>query len=124
MFIASVGSEHQASVKVEHKPSDMIRAERALKTHSRLPHTVTRLPQGTEVDLIVVSSLMMRDPLKELVSLNLDAPGREHSRDYYLQEMEKFMKECEKPGGEVVFICSTLCNSTLLHCSYLVMYVV
>ena len=104
MLIASVGSEHPASVKVEHKPNDMIRAQRALKTHGRLPHTVTRLPQGTEVDLVIVSSVMMRDPRKELVSLNLDLPGRERSRDYYLQEMEKLMKECEKPGGEVVFI--------------------
>ena len=112
MFIASVGSEHPASVKVEHKPSDVIRAQHALKTYDRLPHTLTRLPQGTEVDLIVASSVMMHDPLKELVSLNLDLPGRERSRDYYLQEMEKFMKKCGKPGGEMVFFCS---NSTQLH---------
>ena len=102
MFIASVGSEHPASVKVQHKPSDTIRAQRALKTHGRLPHTVTRLPQGTEVDLIVVSSIMKRNPRTELVSLNLDLPGRERSRDYYLQEIEKIMRECDKPGGEVV----------------------
>ena len=106
MFIASVGSEDPDCVKVEQKTSDMIRAQRALKTHGRLPHTVTRLPQGTEVDLIVVSSLMQRDSRKELVSLNLDLPGRERSRGYYLQEMENLMKECKKPGGEVVFICT------------------
>ena len=104
MFIASVGSEHPAGVKVEHKLSDMIRAQCTLKTHGRLPHTVTRLPQGTEVDLIVVSSHMRHYPKWELVSLNLDLPGRERSRDYYLQEMEKFMKECKKTGGEVFFI--------------------
>ena len=123
MFIASVGSEHPAGVKVEHKPSDTIRAQRALKTHSRLPHTVTRLPQGTEVDLIVVSSIMRRDPRKELVSLNLDLPGRERSRDYYLQEMEKLMKECEKPGGEVFFICILKHTATLASFSIGTVYV-
>ena len=102
MFIASVGSEHPASVKVQYKPSDTIRAQRALKIRGRLPHTVTRLPQGTEVDLIVVSNMMNQHPRLELVSLNLDLPGRERSRDYYLQEMEKIMRECDKPGGEVV----------------------
>ena len=123
MFIASVGSEHPAGVKVEHKPSDTIRAQRALKTHIRLPHTVTRLPQGTEVDLIVVSSIMRCHPRHELVSLNLDLPGREHSRDYYLQEMEKLMKECEKPGGEAFFICILKHTATLASFSIGTVYV-
>ena len=115
MFIASVGSERPADVKVEQKTSDINRAQRALKIHGHLPHTVTRLLQGTEVDLIVVSSLMRRDSRKELVSLNLDLPGRERSKDYYLQEMEKLIKECKKPGGEVFFICILLCYNTQLY---------
>ena len=108
MFIASVGSEHPAGTKVEYKPSQ---SYQDIKIHSSLSHTVTGLPHGTKVDLIIVSSLIMRNPRTDLVSINLDLPGTERSRDYYLQEMEKLMKECEKPGGEVVFIY----NNTQLH---------
>ena len=104
MLIASVGTERSPGTKVACKLSDNDRAQRALKVHGRLPPTPIKLPVGTEVDLVIVSRLIREHPRKKLVSLRLDIPGRERSRDYYLQEMEKFLKECEKPGGEILYV--------------------
>ena len=107
MIIASVGDKQpHGSTKVKEKQRDDARyqaaAQRAIREGSVFPNTVPEIPEGLKIDLMNVSSLMRDDPTKELVSVNLDLPGTEQSRDYYLQMVKSFFSSCRQPGGELL----------------------
>ena len=64
----------------------------------------TRLPEGAAADLKVIGSLISGNPRIKLVSVNLDLPRRQRSKYYYLQEIEKFLRNCKHPGGEWLYL--------------------
>ena len=121
MIIVSAGDESPPGVAVEHKLRDEDRVQAAIKTHGILPHNIldVRLPEGAEVDVKAISSLIRDSSSGELVSLCLDLPGRQRSKHYYLQEIEKFLSNC-KQGGEWL---SVQCASTSIHPKIILEYV-
>ena len=105
-IIASVGSEKPEGVRVEQKVKNEARAQvaaqRAITEDHVFPNIVSGIPEGTEVDVMTATSLIGHDPHLHLVSLNLDLPGTERSRDYYLHVIESFFRSCKQSGGELI----------------------
>ena len=99
LIIVSVGSEFSADMRVEPKVKDEVRARQAVNVHGRLPDLV-QLPLGTEVDLNVISGLFRAAPQRELTDLQLDIPGYQRSREYYLQAIRNLFTWSKQPGGE------------------------
>ena len=99
MVVVSVGSECPAGVSVQPHVRDRALAERAFQTHGRLPSTVTGLHEEAAADLMARASLMLQRPTTDLVRLCLDVPGKQRSKQYYLNTIEEFLKHCKHPVG-------------------------
>lgn len=48
----------------------------------------------------MVAGKIALSSMKELTSLALDIKGEERSKEYYLEEIEKFIGGCKYPGGK------------------------
>ena len=99
MVVVSVGSECPAGVSVQPRVRDPALAERAFRTHGHLPSTVTGLHEEAAADLMARASLELRDSSGDLVRLCLDVPGKQRSKQYYLNTIEEFLKHCKLPVG-------------------------
>ena len=99
MVVVSVGSECPAGVSVQPRVRDPVLAERAFQTHGHLPSTVTGLHEEAAADLMARASLNLQDSTKDVVRLCLDVPGKQRSKQYYLNTIEEFLKHCKQPGG-------------------------
>ena len=99
MVVVSVGSECPAGVSVQPRIRDRALAERAFQTHGRLPSTVTGLHEEAAADLMARASLLLHDSTKDIVQLCLDVSGKQRSKQYYLNTIEKFLKHCKQPVG-------------------------
>ena len=99
MVVVSVGSECPAGVSVQPRVRDPALAERAFQTHGRLPSTVTGLHEEAAADLMAKVSLQLQDSSVDVVRLCLDVPGKQRSKQYYLNTIEEFLKHCKQPGG-------------------------
>ena len=100
MILVSVGSEFPAGVNVQHRVPDAALADRAVKTYGHLPLTVTGLHQEAAADLMARVSLRLQTSNTDLVRLCLDVPGKQRSKQYYLNTIEEFLKHCQKSGGK------------------------
>ena len=99
MVVVSVGSECLAGVSVQPRIKNRALAERAFRTHGHLPSTVTGLHEEAAADLMVWASLRLQDSSKDVVRLCLDVPGKQRSKQYYLNTIEEFLKHCKQPAG-------------------------
>ena len=101
MILVSVGSEFPAGLQVERRVRDPAIAEKAITTHGRLPSIVTGLHEEAAADLMATASLVLHSSVTntDLVCLYLDVPGKQRSKQYYLQAVEKFFKHCQQPLG-------------------------
>ena len=99
MILVSVGTEFPASVQVLPRVRDPALAEKAIQTHGRLPPIVTGLHEEAAADLMARASLKLQDPCSDLVRLCLDVPGKQRSKEYYLNTIEEFFKHCQQPQG-------------------------
>ena len=99
MVVVSVGSECPAGVSVQPRVRDRALAERAFQTHGHLPSTVTGLHEEAAADLMATASLRLQDSTKDVMRLCLDVPGKQRSKQYYLNTIEEFLKHCKQPGG-------------------------
>ena len=99
MVVVSVGSECPAGVSVQPRVRDRALAERAFQTHGRLPSTVAGLHEEAAADLMARASLMLQRPTTDVVRLCLDVPGKQRSKQYYLNTIEEFLKHCKQPVG-------------------------
>ena len=99
MVVLSVGSECPAGVSVQPRVRDRPLAERAFQIHGRLPSTVTGLHEEAAADLMARVSLELQDSAVDLVRLCLDVPGKQRSKQYYLNTIEEFLKHCKQPVG-------------------------
>ena len=99
MVVVSVGSERPAGVSVQPRVRDGALAERAFQTHGRLPSTVTGLHEEVAADLMARASLLLQDSAVDVVRLCLDVPGKQRSKQYYLNTIEEFLKHCKQPAG-------------------------
>ena len=99
MMVVSVGSECPAGVSVQPRVRAPALAERAFQTHGHLPSTVTGLHEEAAADLMATASLLLQDFTFDLVRLCLDVPGKQRSKQYYLNTIEEFLKHCKQPLG-------------------------
>ena len=99
MVVVSVGSECPAGVSVQPRVRDPALAERAFQTHGRLPSTVTGLHEEVAADLMATISPDLQDSTSDVVRLCLDVPGKQRSKQYYLNTIEEFLKHCKQPAG-------------------------
>ena len=99
MMVVSVGSECPAGVSVQPRVRDPALAKRVFQTHGHLPSTVTGLHEEAAADLMARASLELRDGTGDLVRLCLDVPGKQRSKQYYLNTIEEFLKHCKQPAG-------------------------
>ena len=100
MVVVSVGSECPAGVSVQPRVKDRALAERAFRTHGRLPSTVTGLHEEAAADLMATISPDLQDSSTgDVVRLCLDVPGKQRSKQYYLNTIEEFLKHYKQPLG-------------------------
>ena len=99
MILVSVGSEFPTGVQVQPRVRDPALAEKAIQTHGRLPPIVTGLHEEAAADLMARASLELQDSSGDLVHLCLDVPGKQRSKEYYLNTIEEFLKRCQQPVG-------------------------
>ena len=100
MVLVSVGSEFPAGIKVQPRVPNPALADRAVSTYGCLPPITTFL-QGAAADLMATASVKLQTPNADLVRLCLDVPGKQRSKQYYLNTIEEFVKHCEKPLGKL-----------------------
>ena len=99
MVVVSVGSECPAGVSVQPRVRDPALAEKAFQTHGHLPSTVTGLHEEAAADLMAMASMYLQCPTVDVVRLCLDVPGKQRSKQYYLNTIEEFLKHCKQPVG-------------------------
>jgi hypothetical protein len=60
------------------------------------------VPPGCNDELSVVVWKLRSDKYRVLEDKHVlkDVPGREKDKNYYLEEIETFLTNCQKPGGE------------------------
>ena len=104
MILVSVGSEFQSDIQVKRRVRDPAMAEKAINRHGRLPTTPIALQEETAADLMARASLTMQTTSTDLVRLCLDVPGKQRSKQYYLQAIEEFFKNCQEPVGMLIII--------------------
>ena len=99
MVVVSVGNECPAGVSVQPRIRDRALAERAFQTHGCFPSTVTGLHEEAAADLMARASMQLKHPTVDVVRLCLDVPGKQRSKQYYLNTIEEFLKHCKLPVG-------------------------
>ena len=104
LVVVSVGSECPAGVSVQPRVRDPALTERAFQTHGHLPSTVTGLHEEAAADLMARANIELQDSTSDLVRLCLDVPGKQRSKQYYLNTIEEFLKHCKQPLGMYMYV--------------------
>ena len=99
MILVSAGDEYPADLVVSRRIRNPSLAEKATKTFGPLPSIVPGLHTEAAADLMVIASTSMRSPARSVVQLLLDVPSMQRSKQYYLNKIESFLKNCQEPGG-------------------------
>ena len=105
MILVSVGSEFPAGVPVQPRVKDPALAEKATKTHGHLPPIVTGLHEEAAADVMATVSLRLQDITSDLVRLCLDVPRKQCSKQYYLNAIEEYLKNCQQTHSMLHPIC-------------------
>ena len=104
LILVSVGSEFPAGIQVQPRERNPAIAERAMQTYGHLPPIVTGLHEEAAADLMATASLQLQKSSADLVRLCLDVPGKQRSKEYYLNTIEEFLKHCQHQGGMLYLI--------------------
>ena len=99
MILVSAGDEYPADLVVSHRIRNPSLAKKATKTFGPLPSIVPGLHTEAAADLMATASTAMRSSAESVVQLLLDVPSMQRSKQYYLNKIESFLKNCQEPGG-------------------------
>ena len=99
MILVTAGDEYPADLVVSHWIRNPSLAEKATKTFGPLPSIVPGLHTEAAADLMATASTYMRDSSGSVVQLLLDVPSMQRSKQYYLNKIESFLKNCKEPAG-------------------------
>ena len=99
MILVSAGDEYPADLVVSLRIRNPSLAEKATKTFGPLPSIVPGLHTEAAADLMATASMYMRDSSGSVVQLLLDVPSMQRSKQYNLNKIETFLKNCKEPGG-------------------------
>ena len=98
-ILVTAGDEYPADLVVSHRIRNPSLAEKATKTFGPLPSIVPGLHTEAAADLMATASTYMRDSSGSVVQLLLDVPSMQRSKQYYLNKIETFLKNCKEPAG-------------------------
>lgn len=59
-----------------------------------------QLPHDCDDDVSIIKHRFQKDPYRTLKLVLLDEPGKERDKNYYMEEIEIFLKRCQTPGGK------------------------
>ena len=99
MILVSAGDEYPADLVVSHRIRNPSLAEMATETFGPLPSIVPGLHTEAAADLMANASTSMRSSSGSVVQLLLDVPSMQRSKQYYLNKIESFLKNCKEPVG-------------------------
>ena len=99
MILVSAGDEYPADLVVSRRIRNPSLAEKATNTFGPLPSIVPGLHTEAAADLMATASNEMRKPDRSVVQLLLDFPSMQRSKQYYLNKIETFLKNCKEPAG-------------------------
>ena len=99
MILVTAGDEYPADLVVSHRIRNPSLAEKATKTFGPLPSIVPGLHTEAAADLMANASTDMRSSAASVVQLLLDVPSMQRSKQYYLNKIESFLKNCKEPAG-------------------------
>ena len=99
MILISSGDEYPANLVVSRRIRNPSLAEKATKTFGPLPSIVPGLHTEAAADLMATASTSMRSSAGSVVQLLLDVPSMQRSKQYYLNKIESFLKNCQEPVG-------------------------
>ena len=99
MILVSAGDEYPADLVVSPRIRNPSLAKKATKTFGPLPSIVPGLHTEAAADLMATASTDMRSPNISVVQLLLDVPSMQRSKQYYLNKIETFLKNCKEPVG-------------------------
>ena len=99
MILVSAGGEYPADLVVSRRIRNHSLAKKATKTFGPLPSIVPGLHTEAAADLMASASTSMRSPNTSVVQLFLDVPSMQMSKQYYLNKIESFLKNCQEPVG-------------------------
>ena len=99
MILVSAGDEYPADLVVSHRIRNPSLAKKATKTFGPLPSIVPGLHTEAAADLMATASTSMRGSAGSVVQLLLDVPSMQRSKQYYLNKIESFLKNCKEPAG-------------------------
>ena len=102
MILVSAGSEFQSDIQFKRRVRNPAMAEKAINWYGRLPTIPITLQEETAADLMARASLILQDTTSDLVRLCLDVPGKQRSKQYYLQAIEEFFKNCRETFGMLI----------------------
>ena len=99
MILVSAGDEYPADLVVSRRIRNPSLAKKATKTFGPLPSIVPGLRTEAAADLMATASTAMRSSAGSVVQLLLDVPSMQRSKQYYLNKIETFLKNCQEPVG-------------------------
>ena len=99
MILVSAGDEYPADLVVSRRIRNPSLAEKATKTFGPLPSIVPGLHTEAAADLMASVSMYMRGSAGSVVQLLLDVLSMQRSKQYYLNKIESFLKNCQEPAG-------------------------
>ena len=99
MILVSAGDEYPADLVVSRRIRNPSLAEKATETFGPLPSIVPGLHTEAAADLMATASTDMRGSARSVVQLLLDVPSMQRSKQYYLNKIESFLKNCKEPVG-------------------------
>ena len=91
MIIGSFGDKYAEGIKCSPKEKRPLGAGAGLIKHDFLP--------GVRGDAEKLQDMIRKDKDKELVYSLMDIPGVQETKQFYINYITKFFKECSKNGG-------------------------
>lgn len=108
MIIISDGDVHPPGVSVcRRKVDEKYVTEILNRKQANETLNIQGLSQAAVLDLKTIAGKIARSEHKELTSLKLDITGDEKPKQYYLDAIDVFIRECKQPGGKLT-MCAIL----------------
>ena len=102
MVIVSDGDIEPSDTTVARRLPNIASKKQALNKYKYLqsatPH-YQGISQSIALDLKIITYNISRSESKKLTSLKLDIKGEERPKEFYLQAIDNFIKDCRHPGG-------------------------
>ena len=97
--IISDGNAHPNDIKVARRQVDEVYMKSLSKKYGNRAWNIPGLSEHAAMDVEIITRKIALSEHKELTALRCDIAGKERSKEYYLQAIERFLRDCKRPGG-------------------------